>query len=914
MPFTKERPAHGPRRTSLPVTTGQEFNVAVDVCVSAKATATLRKPAVLYRKSHDKFDIIGDSSRNVRGSDSAPKKVKEKASWLSLGRGAATNGLWKSAICKFVEEEEACALNIYIDDTTPYRSVYIYLLYQTDIRPVHHSLFDRKDCLDLSVTHNFPLHRGQMWAPTPIGQTEPIFLHFPDTETMSLWLALLRSHAIPEVYGRWLAPSDGGLYRMWRQVELTCLQGRNLGAPRPMSPSAAAPSSDDGHLASAGDAGDAETIATEIDVYCEIFVNGVVCGRTTVKRGIGAPDWQERFAFADLPPFENLEIVVWREKRMARPVMVGTVLIVLANFRRGEFVEGWFPVISAGGSSVGAGVQAGEMRLRIRVDEEIILPHSEYAGVLETFSSRNSLDLMLDLESKLKLKSISNHIISIAIAENVLVDHIMELADREVDAHNTLLSRGNTVLTKTMELFMSWYGAAFLEASVGLSIRRLCSDKVAIEVDPVRSGKGARSTEKSVELLVYWCQEFWTCIYEARKQCPLEMRRLFEHIRSLVEKRYQSDDARNRELPWQSVSAFCFLRFIVPAILHPHLFGLWPGLPDARVQRSLTLIAKVIQNLANLNPSVQKEEFMRGVKDFLINSLPAMIDYIIVVSTPELPDTEPPPPATDPRERSRILEALRQRGAASSVLHRESTPSQPHLTDLPKHLAVVTSVVVRYSRANNYLPVPPASAQPTDPNRQFDVFCARCLEVEEQALYRVSQLATRPRRHSSGRPAIPSPLAASVPLPPSPSSPIKIPRRDRKTSSARSSRPARRLVRPSTAPHSADTNHSAEGSSEASMPMSPASEPLSPVVPLSHSAPDASQSDGHIRERTRSLRRPRFPFAQHQPRSSSTDSALMSQSLAEKLSIVASRTQDGLQDFSDDRRRKGILRNILTRR
>lgn len=97
------------------------------------------------------------------------------------------------------------------------------------------------------------------------------------------------------------------------------------------------------------------------------------------------------------------------------------------------------------------------------------------------------------------------------------------------------------------------------------------------------------------------------------------MRRLFEHIRKLVENRYKKEDGqdtRNKELPWQSVSAFCFLRFIIPAILHPHLFGLIPGnlistywitsshfagLPSATVQRSLTLIAKVIQSLANLN-------------------------------------------------------------------------------------------------------------------------------------------------------------------------------------------------------------------------------------------------------------------------------------------------------------------------
>jgi hypothetical protein len=102
--------------------------------------------------------------------------------------------------------------------------------------------------------------------------------------------------------------------------------------------------------------------------------------------------------------------------------------------------------------------------------------------------------------------------------------------------------------------------------------------------------------------------------------CPREMRRLFETVRKLVEKRYQRTESQDsRELPWQSVSAFCFLRFIVPAILHPHLFGLCPGkcpdfehllatlndftqgLPPAPVSRSLTLIAKVIQSMANLN-------------------------------------------------------------------------------------------------------------------------------------------------------------------------------------------------------------------------------------------------------------------------------------------------------------------------
>lgn len=230
---------------------------------------------------------------------------------------------------------------------------------------------------------------------------------------------------------------------------------------------------------------------------------------------------------------------------------------------------------------------------------------------------------MSDFESKLQLKSIAPELVSFAIARNILTEHLFAFADREVDgtpsctisslsslphntnitltAHNTLF-RGNTILTKTMELCMAWYGKAFLEASVGPVIRRLCNEKVAIEVDPVRSGKTTKEVERSVELLIHWCREFWQQIYAVRKECPQyvpslthcssidgglsltpgcrEMRRLFEHIRKLVERRYQIDASSdsNKELPWQSVSAFCFLRFIVPAILHPHLFGLCQGL------------------------------------------------------------------------------------------------------------------------------------------------------------------------------------------------------------------------------------------------------------------------------------------------------------------------------------------------
>ena len=148
---------------------------------------------------------------------------------------------------------------------------------------------------------------------------------------------------------------------------------------------------------------------------------------------------------------------------------------------------------------------------------------------------------MIDLDTKLKIREVSSQLVSIAIAKNILLSNVFEMAGREVEgtpscestisfvrpcarthecsAHQTLF-RGNTVLTKTIESLMGWYGKSFLEASVGATIRRLCLDNVSIEVDPLRNAKGPKDVERNVDLLVFWCGEIWEQIYAVRHQCP----------------------------------------------------------------------------------------------------------------------------------------------------------------------------------------------------------------------------------------------------------------------------------------------------------------------------------------------------------------------------------------------------------
>ena len=200
--------------------------------------------------------------------------------------------------------------------------------------------------------------RNQRWSATH--STEPLYVAFPSTEAVNTWMALLRSYAIPEVYGKsythW-----GGTYRIWRQVELTCIQGRNIGVSRSLDPSSTTTGDQEGRS-------DVESV--DLDLFCEIYFNDVLSGRTVVKKGLGSPDWHESFLFTDLPPFERLAIVIWREKKLQKPFVIGTVYITLTNFRRGEDVEGWFPVLLGGAST--ACTQVGQLRLKLRVDESAV--------------------------------------------------------------------------------------------------------------------------------------------------------------------------------------------------------------------------------------------------------------------------------------------------------------------------------------------------------------------------------------------------------------------------------------------------------------------------------------------------------------------------------------------------------------
>jgi hypothetical protein len=103
----------------------------------------------------------------------------------------------------------------------------------------------------------------------------PIYLALESRIQMEVWFVLLRCYATPELYG---PPSIDPLdaFRCHRSLHLKIVEGRRLHRP-----------------VNAGDS----IREKELDIYCEILIEGEIRGKTSTRRGTTRPLWAEDFEF-----------------------------------------------------------------------------------------------------------------------------------------------------------------------------------------------------------------------------------------------------------------------------------------------------------------------------------------------------------------------------------------------------------------------------------------------------------------------------------------------------------------------------------------------------------------------------------------------------------------------------------------
>uniref|UniRef100_A0A183TFY9 Ras-GAP domain-containing protein n=1 Tax=Schistocephalus solidus TaxID=70667 RepID=A0A183TFY9_SCHSO len=115
-----------------------------------------------------------------------------------------------------------------------------------------------------------------------------------------------------------------------------------------------------------------------------------------------------------------------------------------------------------------------------------------------------------------------------------------------------------------------------------------------------------------------------------------DLRESLSSIRRTVETRH------GEEVADQMISGCLFLRYLCPALHGPTLFGLTNAVPDEpRVSRNLTLIAKVLQTMANFSHFEAKENYMRFMNEFVVAMRDEMRAFLRAISTTAGTDVNP---------------------------------------------------------------------------------------------------------------------------------------------------------------------------------------------------------------------------------------------------------------------------------
>ncbi|XP_051242240.1 RAS protein activator like-3 isoform X1 [Dicentrarchus labrax] len=405
--------------------------------------------------------------------------------------------------------------------------------------------------------------------------------------------------------------------------------------------------------------------------YCEIHLDGTLFARTS-SRAVGKPPnrsslagdnstgssggqgasggvvggcqlfWGELFELDNLPCVSQITLHIFREedpkkKRHSRDESslhpLGSVAISLAEIRGRTYQEKWYPITpykasGTAGNKELLGPQAS-LRIKARFQNLQVLPMEKYKEFAEYVTVDyvemcQNLEPLLNVKEKEELAGALVHVLqSIGKAKEFLIDlgsaEVERLGEKEA-----LIFRENTLATKAIDDYMKLVGQKYLIDTLGDFITRLYASVENCEVDPRKCPASELSNNQ--KHLMETCEEVVQKIIKIHGPFPEELNKIFSSWMELCE------DQGRPEIGQRLISASLFLRFLCPAVLSPSLFGLTQPYPEPNTLRTLTLTAKVIQNLANFTLFGEKEEYMLFMNEFLQQHWDGMRGFLQTVS------------------------------------------------------------------------------------------------------------------------------------------------------------------------------------------------------------------------------------------------------------------------------------------
>ncbi|KAK1776128.1 hypothetical protein QBC45DRAFT_227750 [Copromyces sp. CBS 386.78] len=678
---------------------------------------------------------------------------------------------WKRVSCILFENGELKLMAEH--DVSLLAMIELSQLSRSAIQQLDKTVLNENYCIGI-----FPIYSS---TSTQLSILRPVYISLESRVFFEAWFALLRAFAVPDIYG--LDPTSrvyevtnlnaapkGEVFRVEKTIKVRVTEARLRSRTFPQ----------EGNLVERQGKNIAELDPVVGNYFAEVILDGEVRGRTSAKSNTKNPFWREDCEFTDLPPsLPHLSVVLKRivgntesfshqlQATLGLPkagqlseVLCGAVDISLHLLERGKDHEQWLQVYDARQQSIGT------ILLKVHHEEVIVLQSKEYqplSELLHRFTSGLTTQIAEVMPGN--LRKLAELFVNIFQVSGKATEWLATLVEEEIDAvgnqtaskksrfnqrlmsndsigsndkrstvehmertlpgEASLLFRGNSLLTQAFELYMRRLGKEYLEETLAEKIREINELDLDCEVDPGRVQNGD-DIQQHWAKLIEQTGAVWRCIASSAHRLPPEIRHVLKYIRAVAEDRY-GHYYRTAATVYTSVSGFLFLRFICPAILNPKLFGLLRDHPKPRAQRTLTLIAKSIQALANLNIATKKEAWMEPMNEFLQKQRQPFKDFADAVCAipAEKTNTSVPAPYSTPLT---ILGRL-------SPLAREGFPSLPYLVDHARNFAALAKLWAKIHPESDW----------DSSNCEGDLlqFHRLCTTLHQRATHCFSQMETR---------------------------------------------------------------------------------------------------------------------------------------------------------------------------